>query len=76
MNFITDTPEYKEKMKKLFEKKKSSNEYECYVNLITDTTLVYFLKTNYPEVWEEYLESQKGHKTIDEIIEVITGGKK
>lgn len=76
MNFITDTPEYREKMKKLFEKKKSSNEYECHVNLITDTTLVYFLTTKYPEVWEEYLESQKGHQTIDDIIKVITGGKK
>lgn len=76
MGFITDSPEYKEKMKKLLEKKKSNNEYECHVNLISDTTLVYFLTTKYPKVWEEYLESQKGHKSINEIIEEITGGKK
>lgn len=72
MGFITDTPEYREKMKKLLEKKKSNNEYECYVNLISDTSLVYFLTTKYPEVWNEYLESRKGHNTINELIEEMT----
>lgn len=72
MGFITDTPEYKQKMKTLLTKKKLSNEYECFVNLIEDTSLVYFLTTKYPKVWEEYLESRKGHKTIKEIIEELT----
>lgn len=75
MNFITDSKEYKEQMERLFKKSQSKNQYECVVNLITDTTLVYFLTTKYPEIWNEYLESQKGHKTIGEIIKEITGGK-
>lgn len=74
MSFITDSKEYQEKMEKLLKKSSVKNSYECCVNLITDTTLVYFLQHNYPDIWEEYMESQRGHKTINEIIEEITGG--
>lgn len=60
-DLLTNNKEYQEKMKALTVRKKNSKTYNCCLTLVTDEKILWFLKTFYPDILDEFLE--KCHKT-------------
>lgn len=54
----TDTEEYKSFLKKMSKKDKEDRNWKATVVLVKDTQLLYFLKTKYPQVLQEFYEGR------------------
>lgn len=52
----TETDIYKNFIKKMATKEKEDRSWKAVVCLVKDTQLIHFLKTNYPEVLNEFYE--------------------
>lgn len=68
---------YTIKMNKAMNSKDEKNTYRAVLNLVEDTSLVWFLQEKYPKVWEAYCKFKAGDKTdtLDSVLDKI-GGKK
>ena len=54
----TDGDQYKNFLKKMSKKDKEDRNWKAVVTLVTDTQLLNFLKTKYPEVLQEFYEGR------------------
>lgn len=68
---------YALKFNKVLRQKEEDNTYKAVLNLIEDTSLVWFLQEKYPKVWNEYCKFKSGNKgtNLNEVVETLEGKK-
>jgi len=69
MDSYTESKKYKNLIKNMTKKDKEDRNWKAVVTLVRDTELLYFLKTKYPEVLEEFYKGrlENGDKPNTEI---------
>lgn len=51
---FTESPEYKDNLKKLVETRKNSKEYKAIFTIVDDATILWWLEKHYPDILEEF----------------------